>query len=59
MAFPILFPPLVLQGLVGPVCCDEGHAVRAEVCVKVRGFIEASPTHPTADPSIPILARFR
>lgn len=62
MAFPFFaFPPisLVLLGLVGPVCRDEGHAMRAEVCVKVRGFVKAPATHPAAHPSLPLLARFR
>lgn len=50
---------LVLQGLVGPVCRDEGHAMRAEVRVKVRGLVEAPAAHPAADPSLPLLACFR
>lgn len=41
------------------MCRDEGHAMRAEVCVKVRGFVEAPAAHPAAHPSLPLLARFR
>lgn len=48
---PLDAPPPLLR-FVRLVCGEEGHSVGPEVCVEVRGLIEAPAAHPAAEVSV-------